>query len=140
MGAQVYQEQVAARAQSALDAVDDVPWTVRRVIARSMRSPLAGTRRLPLTAVTRADPRTRRLIGRALYGANGVTHRMNLELPPAPRAEIVTLHDVVGSGDEPVAAPDDATGRVAAARVDGDHRGSRALNGPGELVGDTGQQ
>jgi len=118
MGAQVYQEQVAARAQSALDAVDDLPWTVRRVIARSMRSPLAGTRRLPLTAVTRADPRTRRLIGRALYGANGVTHRMNLELPPAPRAEIVTLHDVVAwrfpDESAPVAAAPEELRRAAA--------------------------
>lgn len=95
MGAQVYQEQVAARAQAALDSAADVPWTVRRVIARSMRSPLAGTRRLPLAAVTRADPRIRRAIGRMLYGAAAVTHRMNLELPPAPHADVVTLHDVV---------------------------------------------
>ena len=95
MGAQVYQEQVAGRAQAALDATADVPWAVRRVIVRSLRSPLAGTRRLPLARVTRADPRVRRAIGRLLFGADDVTHRMNLELPPAPGADVVTLHDVV---------------------------------------------
>jgi len=118
MGAQVYQEQVAARAQSALDAVADVPWTVRRVIARSMRSPLAGTRRLPLAAVTRADPRVRRLLGRMLYGTNDVTHRMNLELPPAPHADVVTLHDVVAwrfpDESAPVAAAPEELRRAAA--------------------------
>jgi glycosyltransferase involved in cell wall biosynthesis len=95
MGAQVYQEQVAARAQAALDAAADVPWAVRRVIARSMRSSLAGTHRLPLAWVTRADPRMRRAIGRVMYGTDAVTHRMNLELPPSTHADVVTLHDVV---------------------------------------------
>ena len=118
MGAQVYQEQVAARAQSALDAVADAPWTVRRVVARSLRSPLAGTRRLPLAAVIRADPRTRRLIGRMLYPANGVTHRMNLELPPAPHVDVVTLHDVVAwrfpDESAPVAAAPGELRRAAA--------------------------
>ena len=81
------------------------------VVVRSMRSPLAGTRRLPLAAVTRADPGTRRLIGRMLYGGSGVTHRMNLELPPAPGADVVTLHDVVAwrfpDESDPVAAAAD---------------------------------
>jgi glycosyltransferase involved in cell wall biosynthesis len=95
MGAQVYQEQVAARSQAALDTAADVPWTVRRVITRSLRSPLAGTHRLPLARVTRAGPRTRRAVGRMLYGTDSVTHRMNLELPPSPHADVVTLHDVV---------------------------------------------
>jgi glycosyltransferase involved in cell wall biosynthesis len=118
MGAQVYQEQVAARAQTALDAIADEPWMVRRVIARSMRSPLAGTRRLPLAAVSRADVRTRKAMGRMLYGANGVTHRMNLELPPAGRADVVTLHDVVAwrfpDESAPVAAAPEELRQAAA--------------------------
>jgi glycosyltransferase involved in cell wall biosynthesis len=118
MGAQVYQEQVAARAQAALDETAKAPWTVRRVIARSMRSPLAGTRRLPLARVTRADPRVRRMIGRMLYGTDAVTHRMNLELPPASGADVVTLHDVVAwrfpDESAPVAAAPEELRRAAA--------------------------
>jgi glycosyltransferase involved in cell wall biosynthesis len=118
MGAQVYQEQVAARAQAALEATAEAPWTVRRVIARSMRSPLAGTRRLPLARVTRADPRVRRMIGRMLYGTDAVTHRMNLELPPASGADVVTLHDVVAwrfpDESDPVAAAPEELRRAAA--------------------------
>ena len=117
MGAQVYQEQIAARAQTVLDAAAEA-WSVRRVVVRSMRSPLAGTRRLPLAAVTRADPGTRRLIGRMLYGGSGVTHRMNLELPPAPGADVVTLHDVVAwrfpDESAPVAAAAEELRRAAA--------------------------
>ena len=105
MGAQVYQEQVAGRALAALDAAGDAPWDVRRVIVRSLRSQLAGTRRLPLARVTRADTRVRRAIGRVLYGAHDVTHRMNLELPPAPGADVVTLHDVVAWRFPDEAAP-----------------------------------
>jgi len=42
-----------------------------------------------------ASTRERRLAGRFLYGRTGVVHRMNLELPPSPRPEVVTLHDAV---------------------------------------------
>lgn len=118
MGAQVYQEQVAARAQAALDSVADGAWAVRRVIARSMRSPLAGTHRLPLARVTRADPRLRRALGGLLYGTDAVTHRMNLELPPSPHADVVTLHDVVAwrfpDESAPVAAAPGELRRAAA--------------------------
>ncbi|MBP9919843.1 MAG: glycosyltransferase family 1 protein, partial [Dermatophilaceae bacterium] len=47
MGAQVYEEQLAARARSALTAIDP-QWQVQRRIIRSMRSPLPGTGRLPM--------------------------------------------------------------------------------------------
>lgn len=118
MGAQVYQEQVAARAQAALDEAGSGSWGVRRVIVRSLRSPLEGTRRLPLARVTRADPRVRRALGRLLYGGSDVTHRMNLELPPAPGADVVTLHDVVAwrfpDESDPVAAAPDELRRAAA--------------------------
>ena len=53
---------------------------------------------------------------------------------------LVPLHDVVGGDDQPVSGPDDPAGRVAAARVDRDDGGPGAFDGPGELVGDTGQQ
>ena len=37
----------------------------------------------------------RRNIGRLVYGRDQVVHRMNLELPPAPGADVITVHDVV---------------------------------------------
>ncbi|MGN6219645.1 MAG: glycosyltransferase [Microbacterium sp.] len=95
MGAQVYQEQVAARAQDALDSAAAGEWAVRRVIVRSMRSSLAGSHRLPLARVAQAGPRLRTTLGRVMYATDAVVHRMNLELPPAPHGEVVTLHDVV---------------------------------------------
>ncbi|MFE5670505.1 glycosyltransferase family 4 protein [Agromyces sp. NPDC056523] len=95
MGAQMYQEQVAGRAASGLQAVDDREWTVRRLVVRSLRSTLPGDRRLPVGRVSSASPAARRALGRVLYGRESVTHRMNLELPPAPGADVITLHDVV---------------------------------------------
>ncbi|MEI5583921.1 hypothetical protein V7S52_08620, partial [Agromyces sp. CCNWLW208] len=91
MGASVYQERIADRAPDALGA----DWAVRRAVFRSMSSPLPGNRRLPFGAVTRASPRVRRALGRLVYPRGAVTHRMNLELPPAPNGDVITLHDVV---------------------------------------------
>ena len=95
MGAQAYQEQVASRAASALDAVDDRDWHFRRLVLRSMRSRLDGNRRLPLSRIARASAAQRRALGRLLYRGDAVTHRMNLELPPAPHGDVITVHDVV---------------------------------------------
>ena len=95
MGAQMYQEQVARRAAAGLQSVDDRAWSVRRLIVRSVRSELPGDRRLPVGRVASASPAARRALGRLLYGRNTVTHRMNLELPPAPGADVITIHDVV---------------------------------------------
>jgi glycosyltransferase involved in cell wall biosynthesis len=95
MGAEVYQNEVQRRASSALREVDDREWHVRRFAVRSMRSELPGNGRLPLGAVIGASAGVRRAVGRLLYGRGTVTHRMNLELPPSPHADVITLHDVV---------------------------------------------
>ncbi|MEV1128804.1 glycosyltransferase family 1 protein [Agromyces sp. NPDC049794] len=95
MGAQLYQEQVATRAADALRSVDDREWEVRRIVARSLRSKLPGNRRMPVARVAAASAGLRRGLGRLLYGRDTVTHRMNLELPPAPGADVITIHDVV---------------------------------------------
>ena len=95
MGAQMYQEQVARRASTGLQSVDDREWTVRRLVVRSLRSKLPGDRRIPVGRVSSASPAVRRALGRVLYGRDAVTHRMNLELPPAPGADVITIHDVV---------------------------------------------
>ena len=91
MGAQVYQEQVASRASAALGG----DWTVDRMVTRGVRSPLPGTHRLPMGYLTSASERVRRQVGRMLYPKHTVLHRMSLELPPSPYADVVTLHDVV---------------------------------------------
>jgi glycosyltransferase involved in cell wall biosynthesis len=96
MGAQAYERHVVSRAASALDALagPGEEWQVRHVVARSLRSPLPGTHRLPMGWLGGASPRARAAAGRLAYARAGLVHRMTLELPPAPR-EVVTLHDVV---------------------------------------------
>jgi glycosyltransferase involved in cell wall biosynthesis len=93
MGAQVYQEQIAAQAAGALGESAG-GWVVNRVIARSLRSPLPGSVRLPVGAIERANGGVRRGVGRLVYPRGAVVHRMELGLPPAPH-EVVTMHDVV---------------------------------------------
>ena len=95
MGAQAYQEQVARRAAKALGTVDERDWRVRRLIMRSMRSTLDGNRRLPLSRIASASAGERRALGRLLYRGDAVAHRMNLELPPSPHGDVITVHDVV---------------------------------------------
>ncbi|MBM7502737.1 glycosyltransferase [Agromyces aurantiacus] len=95
MGAQAYQEQVASRAAAALASVDERHWRVRRLVVRSMRSSLPGNRRLPLSRIATAPAGVRRELGRALSLGDSVTHRMNLELPPSPHGDVITVHDVV---------------------------------------------
>ncbi|WP_345752403.1 glycosyltransferase family 4 protein [Microbacterium rhizophilus] len=93
MGAQVYQEEIAARAQRALDDVGG-SWRVDRMIARSLRSRLPGTARIPVGWLARAGYRERRALGRVLYPGAALVHRMELGLPPAA-GEVLTMHDVV---------------------------------------------
>ena len=96
MGAEAYQEAVASRAQQALDAATPgESWAVERRVVRSLRSPLPGDHRLPMRWLRGASPEARRALGRLLYPRGAVVHRMNLELPPASHADVVTLHDVV---------------------------------------------
>lgn len=94
MGAQVYQEEIATRASSALATLQP-GWRVDRTIARSLRSSLPGNRRLPMGWLATASPAARRAVGRFVYPRGAVVHRMNLELPPAPGVDVITLHDVV---------------------------------------------
>jgi glycosyltransferase involved in cell wall biosynthesis len=95
MGAEIYQNEIRRRASAALGVVDSREWRTRPLDIRSMRSDLPGNRRLPLGSVSRASAGARRALGRVLYGRSTVTHRMNLELPPSPHGDVITLHDVV---------------------------------------------
>lgn len=91
MGQQVYEQQVAALGPAAVG--DDVE--VRQCVARTLRSPLAGTVRVPARVLRDASPRVRRAVGALLYGRAEAVHRMSLALPPAAVPEIVTIHDTV---------------------------------------------
>ena len=91
MGQQVYEEEVAGRAQAALGR--DV--VVSRMIARSMRSDLPGTTRLPDRALQVAPAIARQAVGLLVYPRADVVHRMGLTLPPARVPEILTIHDTV---------------------------------------------
>lgn len=93
MGAQVYENEVTRRAARSLSELGE-RWDVDAVVARSLRSPLSGDRRVPLGLLDRGGPALRRVAGRLIYPAGALVHRMGLTLPPAPR-EVVTLHDTV---------------------------------------------
>lgn len=118
MGAEVYVEQVSRRAESAIAEVAGDDWRVRRLAVRSLRAATPGNRRLPMGWVTGASAAGRREVGRLLYAGDAVSHRMNLELPPSPHADVVTLHDIVAwkFGDEsaPVPAAREELRRAAA--------------------------
>lgn len=113
LGTGVYERQVSARAS---DVLPD-HWTTDEVRVRSLRSPLEGTHRLPLSRVATAPRVVRSIVGRTIYPRDAVVHRMSLELPPGPR-DVITLHDVVAwkFGDEsaPVAAAAEEIRRAAA--------------------------
>lgn len=118
MGAQVYESEIAARAVDALER-SGRDWRVGRVVARSLRSDLEGSLRLPIGALERGGRGFRRAVGRVVYPSAALVHRMSLTLPPAPR-EVVTLHDVVAwrfpdEGTPIASAPEEL--RAAAAVV-----------------------
>lgn len=91
MGQQVYEQEIARRAQAALgDAAQ-----VARCVTRGLRSPLPGDRRVPGWLLRSAPRPVRRAVGEVLYGRADVVHRMGLSLPPARVPEVVTVHDTV---------------------------------------------
>jgi glycosyltransferase involved in cell wall biosynthesis len=94
MGAQAYQEAVVARAPAALEALRPGA-TFARSVARSLRSPLPGTVRLPMGLLRTAGPGVRRTLGALAYPRGSLVHRMDLILPPPAGPDVVTLHDVV---------------------------------------------
>jgi glycosyltransferase involved in cell wall biosynthesis len=114
MGQQVYERELRARAAGDLGA----GWSVSDVTVRTLRSPWRGTVRLPSRLLADAPPALRRAAGRIIYRGHDVVHRFDLRLPPAPRAEVLTIHDVVSwrfadEGRAPRDAADSARRAVA---------------------------
>jgi len=115
MGQQVYEHELADRAPGELGD----GWVVDPVTVRTLRSPLAGTARLPSRVLADASPLVRRSLGRYLYRGHDIVHRMDLRLPPAPRPEVLTVHDVVSwrFSDEAMPPSDAATSARRAVAV-----------------------
>jgi glycosyltransferase involved in cell wall biosynthesis len=91
MGQQVYERELARQAPGELGP----GWEVDEVVVKSLRSPLPGTVRVPSRLLISASPAVRRAAGRVLYRRRDLVHRLDLRLPPAPRPEVLTIHDVV---------------------------------------------
>ncbi len=91
MGQQVYEREVTSRAPSALGP----DWEVVPHVVRTLRSGLRGDARLPARVLTTRSTALRRAAGRHLYRPHELVHRLDLRLPPAPTAEVLTVHDVV---------------------------------------------
>ncbi len=115
MGQQVYERELLRRAPTELGEA----WAVDEVTVRSLRSPLAGTVRVPSAVLIDASPQLRRLAGRVIYRGHDVVHRLDLRLPPAPRPEVLTVLDAVPwrFDDEGQAPADAAESARRAARV-----------------------
>lgn len=91
MGQQVYEQEIGRRAAAALGR--DV--TVAHSVARTVRSSLPGTARVPHRVLYGRSPALRRAVGAVMYRGADVVHRTQLVLPPARVPEIVTIHDTV---------------------------------------------
>jgi glycosyltransferase involved in cell wall biosynthesis len=91
MGQQAYEGQLMDRAAAALGS----GWSVEQMAVRTLRSSLPGSNRIPSRLLSGRDPELRRAYGRLLYHGLDVIHRLDLRLPPAPRREVLTIHDLV---------------------------------------------
>lgn len=114
MGQQVYERELRARAPDHLGAA----WDVSDVTVRTLRSPWSGTVRIPAGLLSDAPAALRRAVGRVIYRGHDLVHRFDLRLPPAPRPEVLTIHDVVSwrfadEGRAPKDAADSARRAVA---------------------------
>lgn len=94
MGAQRYEQEIIRRAPAALAAADP-GWQVTECVVAPPRSPLRGTRRLPVGRLARASTRIRSVAGRVAYPRHTLCHRLGLDLPPSPGRDVVTVHDMV---------------------------------------------
>ena len=115
MGQQVYERELQKRAAGDLGE----GWSVSEVTVRTLRSPWPGTVRVPSWLLAGAPPALRRAAGRAIYRGHDLVHRFDLRLPPAPRPEVLTIHDVVSwrFADEGRAPPDAAASARRAVAV-----------------------
>lgn len=120
MGAEVYQANIEQRARASLQQADGRDWTVHVRPFTALRQRGSAGVRLPLGRLAQASERTRAAVGRALHSSTGVTHRMNLEIPPASGRDVITLHDVIAwrySDEAPPVPAAAAEARRAAAVI-----------------------
>jgi len=70
------------------------PATVSSLAFSTLRSHVTADRRLPLDRLSRAPWQAQRAVGAWAYRGAALVHRLDLKLPPAPRQEILTVHDL----------------------------------------------
>jgi len=116
MGQQIYEHELTSRAAEQLGST----WDVHRMVVRTVRSPVAGTVRVPSRVLHGGGAGLRRVTGHLLYRGSDLVHRLDLRLPPAPAPEALTILDLAPwrfADEAPV--PDDAaaSARRAAAVI-----------------------
>lgn len=89
MGQQRYESEI----QTAI-AREAQGWSFDARRVTSLRSGLAGARRIPARLNGGASLAVSAILGRYVYGSADLYHRFDLRLPAAPQPEVVTVHDV----------------------------------------------
>lgn len=92
MGQQVYEAEI--RKALASRGADGRGWTFRDVRVAPMRAAVPGARRSPRRVLERASLPLAIAMGAAVYRTRGLVHRLDLRLPPAIGADVVTIHDL----------------------------------------------
>lgn len=90
MGQQHYENKIAELAPEYLGD----SWDVRRIVVRTLRSPLPGDVRIPGKLLRDGAPGVRRITGRLMFHGYDLVHRLDLRIPPTPDRDIVTVHDL----------------------------------------------
>jgi glycosyltransferase involved in cell wall biosynthesis len=86
------QERYEQAACDAIRAKTPPGWDIDEIVVRSLRSHVAGGRRLP-ARFERAPQQVQRLLGSFAYPRADLVHRWDVRLPPG-RHDLLTLHDV----------------------------------------------
>lgn len=90
MGLQTYEAAVMV----ALSALPQQRWSFQRRTVSAMRAVPGGHVRLPLGALEHGGAGVALALGRLAFRGAEAVHRFDLRLPPAPGAEVVTVHDL----------------------------------------------
>lgn len=126
MGQQVYEAEI--RRALASRAGGGEAWRFVDVRVAPMRATIPGARRSPRGVLERAPLPLATAVGAVAYRTRGLVHRLDLRLPPAPGAEVVTVHDL-----PPLRFPDE--GRLPASAAAGARR-AKVVIAPSRFAAD----
>lgn len=92
MGQQRYEHEIQRSLRDLVPPQDG--WRFANVRLQSMRGVVSDARRFPMGLYKRASLPVALALGAAVYRTTGLVHRFDLRLPPAPRLEVATVHDL----------------------------------------------